>query len=379
MKDPLTEEITIIQHKMKIIFITREGYRLAGARVRCYNFSRGLMKYGIESEVFSFADTLGARDGEGESAMGIAEKIKLNYLAFKRLIKEKNSIFCIQRFNYHSFAPYLGHLFLRNKIIFDLDDWEMRENPKYYFGFYPSSKAHFCAREIAKRSVFCISASRFLQHFLGRFNRKVHYLPSGVDTQLFNPAENIPAAEKIVISWIGTFNKMEYIENIDFALRCFVKLRKKHKDIHLDIVGDGIYKDSLVRLVTRFNDSNVRIKDWIAPDEMPIYLRGIQIGILPVRRSNSFNLSKSPTKLFEYMAMQKPTVCSAIGEAMDIVKDGDNGYLACDADMFIKKMGYLIDNSSLRKQMGARARESVEDKYSLGVLCGQFKEILESI
>ncbi len=46
---------------MKMIFITREGYNLSGARVRCYGFTQELKKYNIETEVFSFADDLGAK------------------------------------------------------------------------------------------------------------------------------------------------------------------------------------------------------------------------------------------------------------------------------------------------------------------------------
>ena len=134
---------------MKIIFITREGYRLPGARVRCYNFAREISKHGISTEVLSYSDSLGASDGEQESRMGLIRKSSLNYKAFLRLRKEKGSIFYLQRFNYHSFAPFLAHLLHRNKIILDLDDWEMREIPRYRFGFYPTSKAHYFTRYIA--------------------------------------------------------------------------------------------------------------------------------------------------------------------------------------------------------------------------------------
>ena len=46
---------------MKVLFITREGYGLSGARVRCYNFARELAGHGIEARVFSFAEQLGAK------------------------------------------------------------------------------------------------------------------------------------------------------------------------------------------------------------------------------------------------------------------------------------------------------------------------------
>ena len=63
---------------MKIVFVTREGYNLSGARVRCYNFARELNKYGIDTKVFSFGDNLGAKYGEKEFKMPFREKIRYN-------------------------------------------------------------------------------------------------------------------------------------------------------------------------------------------------------------------------------------------------------------------------------------------------------------
>jgi len=364
---------------MKLIFITREGYGLPGARIRCYNFARELKKCGIETEVLSYSDGLGAKDGEEESQMGLRDKMGLNYKALKRLLKEKESVFYIQRFNYHSFAPYLAHLFRRNKIVLDLDDWELRENLKYYFGFYPSSKAHYLTRQIARRSIFCIAASRFLEEFLLQFNKKVYYIPSGVDTEIFQPSLNGLNQDKIVFSWIGTFHKKEYIENIGLGLSCFSALRKRYSHLYFEIVGEGIHKDPLVKIINQYNDKNIILKKWIEPDRIPDYLATIHIGIMPVSRDNKFNRAKSPTKLFEYMAMAKPTVSSCIGEAPHIIQNGENGFLAKTKEEFTEKMQRLIEDSELRQKMGEKGRENVEKNYSLNFLGKRLYEILNQI
>ncbi len=353
---------------MKIIFVTREGYNLPGARVRCYNFAQELSDYGIDTEVLSFSDTLGAKDGAHESEMGLREKTRLNYRAFKVLSKEKENILYLQRFNYHAFAPYISHILKGNKIILDLDDWEMRENPKYYFGIYPASKAHYFTREIAQKSVFCVAASRFLQDFLMQFNPKVYYIPTGVDTKIFKPSLDNLSGKEIIFSWIGTLHKKEYIENIQFALDCFSAVRKEYKNVYFDIVGDGIYRKELLELVKRLADENVRYKEWLSPDQMPEYLKSISVGLFPIARDNKFNKSKSPTKLFEYMAMAKPTISNAIGEVRYIIKDGENGFLADTKSKFIECMHNLLKNHNLSKIIGLRAREDIENNYSLNVL-----------
>jgi len=106
------------------------------------------------------------------------------------------------------------------------------------------------------------------------------------------------------------------------------------------------------------------------------YLATIQIGLLPVASRTKFNRAKSPTKLFEYMAMSKPTVSSKIGETAHIIKNGENGFLAKTREEFIEKMQVLIQNSDLRQRIGEKARQTIEEGYSLKVLGKRLYEIL---
>lgn len=243
-------------------------------------------------------------------------------------------------------------------------------------GVFPSSKAHFLTAQLAKRSIFCVAASRFLEGFLREFNPEVYYIPSGVDTALFQPSF-AEERDKLVISWIGTFNKMEYVENIKFAINCFLALRKKYGHIFFEIVGDGIFKNTLLKEVISAGDKNIQLKEWIPPEQMPDYLEGIQIGIFPAIRKNKFNQAKSPTKLFEYMAMAKPTVSGDIGEAAHIIQDGENGFLASNQEDFINKLQLLIESPRLCAQMGAAARRSAEAQYSLPKITDRLAQALD--
>lgn len=366
---------------MKVIFVTREGYNLSGARQRCRGFAGELRKYGVETEIFSFAEDLGAKYGEKELEMGLAEKIKYNVQALRNLWKQShNSVIFIQRFNYHALAPILISLFGRNKFIFDCDDWNISENPVYYMGFYPSSKMEYLTRKVAKFSDVCIAASRFLGEYLSKFNSKVYYLPTGVDTDIFRPQGARRGDGKIVFSWIGTVYHRQMGENLKFILYAFSMLADKHENIFLDIAGEGRYFEEL-----RLNQVNLRHKDrinfsgWIAPGEIPDYLSEVDIGLLPLIQESKFNKAKSPTKLFEYMALGKPAVSSNIGEAGHIIEDGKSGFLAATRMDFIKKMEFFIRDESLRLEMGKCAREKVKKNYSLGVLGRNLFEILRGI
>jgi glycosyltransferase involved in cell wall biosynthesis len=353
---------------MKIIFITREGYQLSGARVRCHGFAKQLNRFGFQTKVFSFADRLGAKYGEKEFEMPLREKLKYNLPAFKNLAnKNRNAIFFLQRFNYHALAPLLVSLMRGNKIIFDCDDWNIRENPRYYW-IFPSSKMEYLTRKTAAYSIACIAASRYLKNYLSSFNRKVEYIPTGVDTDFFTPVKKRKGS-KVVFSWAGTAFSPEMQDNILFLLSCFKEVSRVKNNVFLRLAGCGRYYE---KVRSEFANSKyterVEFCNWIHPHNMPDHLSDIDIGLLPLIQNSRFNQAKSPTKLFEYMSMAKPVVASVTGEASFIIRPGETGFLAKNESEFIAGMLRLAQDSRLRKEAGERARKEAVRAYSLEVL-----------
>jgi len=354
---------------MKIVFVTREGYGLAGARVRAYNFAKELKRRGIKTEVLSYADDLGAKDGIHEGSMSLLEKIRHNLIAYKRLSQEKNAIIVLQRVNYHSLGPLLNRIIKKNHLVLDLDDWEIRDDPRYILGFYPTSKAEYLTRKIASLSDFCIVSSNYLKDYIEQFNKNVHYIPSSVDLDLFRPNGKTRGSRGIKFVWTGTLHRIHDVENVKFIIDCFKELKEKIKShISMDIVGDGIYFKEVASYVSnnRLEDC-INLTGWIPPDEIAPYLEDVDVGLFPLIQDSRFNLSKSPTKLFEYMAAGKPTVSSCRGEAFSIVEDGKDGFLARDAGDFIDKMERLARDEALREEIGRHAREKVTKNYSLSM------------
>lgn len=348
--------------------------------MRCYGFARQLNKYGVETEILSFADNLGAKYGEKELEMSLADKLRYNFLAFKRLAQEsKQSIFFLQRLNYHSLAPLLVNLLHKNRLVFDCDDWNIRENPKYYFGLFPSSKMEYAVRKIARHANLCITASSYLKEYFNRFNKKTYYLPTGVDTNSFCPQAK-PDGPKLVFSWIGTVYHAPMRDNLIFILSCFSTLAEEFDNIFLYLAGDGKYYEELKGKMSgsKFSD-RIKFFPWIHPDSIPEHLSGIDIGLLPLIQNSYFNQAKSPTKLFEYMAMGKPVVCSGIGEAKNIISSGQTGILAYDRAAFISAMKALILDAKFRRNIGEKAAQEIQIRYSLNVLGKELNLILKSL
>ncbi|MEI8012570.1 MAG: glycosyltransferase family 4 protein [Candidatus Omnitrophota bacterium] len=364
----------------KVIFITREGYELSGARVRCYNFARELRFHGVDASVFSFAEYFQAKYGEKEFEMSLWYKLWLNVRALFVLMKEpRHTIFVLQRFNYHALAPLMLAGLKRHRVVFDCDDWNIRENPVYYFGFYPSSKMEYLTRCVARKAVICLAASHYLQVYLKQFNPRVYYLPTGVDTQKFFPVGGKDRRE-LVFSWIGTAYHEDMGHNLDFLLSCFESLADQYSHVVLCLAGEGKYFEQF-RLVVKGHRhaARVRVSPWIAADDMPAYLAGVDVGLLPLIQLTKFNVSKSPTKLFEYMAMGLPGIASDTGEAGHILRHGETGFLAQDRDGFLTSMRMMVENDDLRRDMGRQARRDVEARFAVSMIGSQLAGILNDI
>ncbi len=351
---------------MKLLFITRESKESPGARVRCCNLAEGLRHLGVPAKIFSFADDLGAPEGREECKMGAAKKIFFNLRAFLCLLKEKkDTIFFIQRSNYHSIAPLLVHLIKGNSIILDIDDWEWREDIRYYSKPLSNSKAEILLRILSKRAKFLTTPTEYLRRFLSSYSANIHILKNTVDISKFYPNGSKIKEGQILFSWIGTVHRIDNVENIKFIFECFSELRQYFKNIHLEIIGDGLYYDRIHMLKKDYADEHITIRGWIKNIFMPDYLASIDVGLCPLIQNSRFNLSKSPVKLFEYMAMGKSTVSSALGEAKEIVKDGENGFLAKGKKEFIEKMRILIEDKMLRDRIGQKAFETIKENFTV--------------
>ncbi len=74
---------------------------------------------------------------------------------------------------------------------------------------------------------------------------------------------------------------------------------------------------------------------------------------------------KCGLKGLQYMALGIPTIMSPVGVNSDIIRDGENGFLAASTEDWVAKVSRLVDDAELRLRVGAAARNTVVDKYSL--------------
>jgi glycosyltransferase involved in cell wall biosynthesis len=90
-----------------------------------------------------------------------------------------------------------------------------------------------------------------------------------------------------------------------------------------------------------------------------------------------FNRCKSPIKFLEYSWLGIPGVYSAMAPYQGVVEHGKNGFLASTLAEWEKSIARLVDDESLRRNMGRKARQTVETGWLLSRHAHEWREAYE--
>jgi len=227
-------------------------------------------------------------------------------------------------------------------------------------------------------------------------NRIVVY-PNCVDPSAFDPTRfsgnelaelkrrHGIAEDALIAGFIGTFGQWHGVEFLAECIRDIVRddgewLRRSK--LHFMLVGDGM-KMPVVRelLGSPAVSSFVTLTGLVPQSEASKYLAASDILLSPhVANPDGSGFFGSPTKLFEYMAMEKPIVAAELGQIGDVVAGRGATRLgvlpqgageACgflfepgDARAFKEMFKRVVDNMPAAARVAKAARTEVLNRYN---------------
>jgi len=255
----------------------------------------------------------------------------------------------------------------------DVDDWILDEPLTG-----PDTKITFrnLLASYVPISTGCIVSSLRLEQEMKKYFGRVEIIPTFPDHTLFKNATDCKGKiNTVVFSWIGTLFMEQVKRDVLFLVEVLESLQDSR--VVLEILGDGRYmEETRAEAEQVARHITVSFFGWREPDAVPDYIRGIDIGLYCLRTRNDFCASKSPTKLFEYMACGKPTVATNFGEAPRFIEHGVTGFVASTAQEFANCCSTLLNDPELRKRMGQNARSKIESEYNISSAAVKLSEIL---
>jgi glycosyltransferase involved in cell wall biosynthesis len=179
----------------------------------------------------------------------------------------------------------------------------------------------------------------------------VEVAPTVIDLDRYSvKPDSVASTDPLRIVWIGSPSTTRYLE----LLREPLTELSRRFSIQLRVIGGEVFSIPGV---------DCAVIPWTEETEVAAIL-ACDIGVMPLIDS-PWERGKCGYKLIQYMACGLPVVASPVGVNCEIVRPGENGYLAGNTQEWVDSMSSLLCDAGLRKRMGTVGRKLVEDQYCI--------------
>ena len=193
---------------------------------------------------------------------------------------------------------------------------------------------------------------QFINKFIGK-KKKTHVWSSGVDDKLFFPKfhslidiDNVNK-DDIVMLHHGSISSSRGIVELVKALTITEKNYPKLKLIILG--GDNDFKKVLKKVyIENGGNNNLILLNAVDNSEVPKYIAAADFGVCPLPLKWKWEVS-SPLKVYEYLAMGKPVLASAIPAHYSAISDNKNGIIINNITAEETHKGLLIIISKIKE------------------------------
>ncbi|MFI2631572.1 glycosyltransferase family 4 protein [Streptomyces collinus] len=209
-------------------------------------------------------------------------------------------------------------------------------------------------------------------------------LPPGVDEKTFHPGsggEEVRArlglTDRPVVVCVSRLVRRK---GQDTLIRALPRILAAEPDTVLLIVGGGPYEKDLRRLAHETGvASAVRFTGAVPWSELPAHYGAGDVFAMPCRtRRGGLDVEGLGIVYLEASATGLPVVAGDSGGAPDAVLDGETGWVVRggSAEETADRITVLLGDAELRRRMGERGREWVEEKWRWDLLAEHLKDLL---
>jgi len=255
-----------------------------------------------------------------------------------------------------AFFERLVRLF-QKPVIYDFDDsifvlHTTATNCRFGWLKFPRKTASIC-----RLSTHVVVGNSYLADYSRQYNRRVTVIPTSIDTTYYKPADRTGRRGRTVIGWTGTSTSQTYLEMFGPVLRESVD----REDVEVRVISD---REPVLPGIPHVWHR------WSADTETND-LALLDVGIMPMP-DDPWSRGKCSLKALQYMAMGIPAVCSAVGANREVIRHGENGFLAATPQEWLEYLRILIKDQALRARLGQEARVTVEERFSMRRCAGMF-------
>ena len=209
-------------------------------------------------------------------------------------------------------------------------------------------------------------------------------LPPGVDEKTFHPGSGgdevrarLGLTDRPVVVCVSRLVRRK---GQDTLIRALPRILAAEPDTVLLIVGGGPYENDLRRLARETGvSSSVRFTGAVPWSELPAHYGAGDVFAMHCRtRRGGLYVEGLGIVYLEASATGLPVVAGDSGGAPDAVLDGETGWVVKGGspEEAADRITVLLGDAELRRRMGERGREWVEEKWRWDLLAERLKALL---
>ncbi len=182
----------------------------------------------------------------------------------------------------------------------------------------------------------------------------IHHIPNFIPEDNYSTGRggkyDITVPEEPFFLYVGRIEKLKGIQNL-------IPLFRKYKKARLVIAGKGEYEGDIRRLA--LGSLNIDMTGYVPPAGLRnIYKKAVAL-IVP-----SINYEISTLVVFEAFREKTPVIVNNIGGLPELVVESGGGFVYNSENEIVSAMDRLIDEPSLREELGTRGYECYIRKWN---------------
>ena len=196
---------------------------------------------------------------------------------------------------------------------------------------------------------------------------RVTLVPSPVEVDRYaSLAAGDTTSDVVRIGWLGSESTVHYLRQLVAPLRQLIA--EGHR---IELLIDGVPHDGGV--FAAVPELRVVFTARYFDADIPALVARYHIGVMPLD-DGPWERAKCAMKALIYMAAARPAVVSAVGENTFVIEDGVNGRIVSDEAGWVEALRVLIADAAYRRELGARGRETVVERYDVRVCYAALRE-----
>lgn len=340
---------------LKVLFLTRYPVEGASSRYRVYQYIDHLEQLGVECTVQSFMDkTLYQLSMQkGRTLQKLWMTLKAFLARFLVILKWKDYDVIYMQRELFPFGPPVVERMLKKRgatIFFDYDDALFIHKSSRYNPLASLLRSPNKTRDMFRIADCTVAGNDWLRDSAIKEGGYAVTLEVAEDTGRYLARCHADEASEVTIGWLGSPSTVKYLNLIQEPLR---KIASKYPAVKWEIIGGNEFSMEGVPWINN---------KWSLESEVDGLSR-FDIGLMPLPQDEWSN-GKSGGKARTYMAAGVVPVCTAIGYNLELIRDGETGFLCETGDQWFSVISELIEERNKCLIIADSAVKDVKARFS---------------